>query len=80
MFLLVVKGEFICRQKTRNRLLLAGMEVDPLEAAQFFGAAVDATVRVADVELDDLVAGASAGVFHIHGHRHDAVRRDLICR
>ena len=55
-----------------------GSSRDPPEAAQLEDRPGDRRLLVADVELDDLVAGDRAGVRDVHADRHRvAGRREL---
>ena len=53
-------GELLGRQPERDRAALAGLEADAPEPAQLDDRARDRRLLVADVELDDLLAGARA--------------------
>ncbi len=66
--------QLLGREPERDGPALAGRQVEPLEAAQLADRPRDRRLLVADVELDDLVAGARAGVRHVDPDRRPCRR------
>jgi hypothetical protein len=64
---LVIEREFGGWEGEGESFLFAGLEREPLEAAELFGWARHAGGELAGVELDNFVAGARSGVFDVYG-------------
>jgi len=58
----------LARWLPQGMIEYAGRKGNALKAAQFADGSRDARIMFACVELHNLVAGAAAGVLHVHGH------------
>src|SRR5262245_44779276 len=73
----VEQQQVVAADREPDALLLARLQRDPIESAQHLVVVDDARHARREVELDDLVAGAGAGVLHVERdrrRRHRQVR------
>ena len=71
-------GQVLPLQRQADRLRLARLQLDPLEAAQLLDGPGQGGVQVLDIHLDHLVAGPLPRVPYVHANRDLAGRADGI--